>query len=182
MSTIALGVISTNQARSLYAHRIICAAANVARAANLTVPVQLRMSVITLSQANRATVHTLLADNMWCIACLCAGWCTACAGFRASFEALAAHHPDKVMLWIDIEDEAEVVGDFDIDNFPTLLIQRGTEVAFLGTIEPNQAVAHRLVQAQTKARQTIHPTHGLNGAKLAFNPDLRARLAALISG
>jgi hypothetical protein len=37
---------------------------------------------------------------------------------------LAARHPDKTFVWIDIEDQADVVGDLDVDNFPTLLMQR----------------------------------------------------------
>jgi len=139
------------------------------------------MPFINLHHANRAQVHALLADSTWCVACLCAAWCNTCGSFRSSFEALAARHPDKVMLWVDIEDEAEVVGDFDIENFPTLLIQRGTQVAFLGTIEPNAAVAHRLVEAQTRAWHGIDSDGADHRNGPASNLDLRTKLAALLS-
>jgi thioredoxin 1 len=41
-----------------------------------------------------------------------------------------------------------VVGDLDVDNFPTLLLQHGGTVAFFGTMLPDTKVADRLVQAQ----------------------------------
>ncbi|MNT73772.1 hypothetical protein D3C72_2125180 [compost metagenome] len=41
-----------------------------------------------------------------------------------------------------------MVGDLDIDNFPTLLIQREDNVAFFGTVLPDGGLAHRMVQAQ----------------------------------
>ncbi|MFL6659047.1 MAG: thioredoxin family protein, partial [Massilia sp.] len=85
----------------------------------------------------------------WIVACLCAAWCGTCASYRASFETLAERHPDKHFVWIDIEDQAEVVGDLDVDNFPTLLIQRHDVVAFFGPMLPDPALAERLLLAQT---------------------------------
>ena len=41
-----------------------------------------------------------------------------------------------------------MVGDLDVDNFPTLLIQRHDTVAFFGTMLPDPALADRLLQAQ----------------------------------
>ena len=75
-----------------------------------------------------------MADDVWVIACLCAAWCDVCRQYRSGFDTLAAQHPDKRFIWIDIEDQADVVGDMDVDNFPTLLIQRGDTVAFFGKI------------------------------------------------
>ena len=43
------------------------------------------------------------------------------------------------------------MGDLDVENFPTLLVQRGDTVAFFGTMLPDGAVADRLVQAQAEA-------------------------------
>ena len=108
------------------------------------------MPAITLTRANRAAVHALLTDQVWSVVCLCAAWCDVCTDFRSGFNLLAARHPDKILLWIDIEDEADVVGDFDVDNFPTLLVQRGDYVAFYGTIEADEAIAHRLIAAQAR--------------------------------
>ena len=106
------------------------------------------MQSLTLDQDNHARIAAALADGQWVIACLCAAWCGTCGSYRATFDALAARHPGMQFVWIDIEDQAEVVGDLDVENFPTLLVQRGDTVAFFGTVLPDLNVADRLVQAQ----------------------------------
>ena len=106
------------------------------------------MHSLTLTTDNRADVAAALAGPRWTVACLCALWCGTCGSYRATFEELAARHPDTVFVWVDIEDQADVVGDLDIDNFPTLLIQHGDHVAFFGTVLPDGGLAHRMVQAQ----------------------------------
>ncbi|MFA9216033.1 MAG: thioredoxin family protein [Sphingomonadaceae bacterium] len=108
------------------------------------------MHSLTLNPDNRADVAAAIAGDRWVVACLCAAWCGTCASYRAVFEELAARHPDKVFIWIDIEDHADVVGDLDVENFPTLLIQQHEQVAFFGTMLPDAAVAHRLLQAQSE--------------------------------
>jgi thiol-disulfide isomerase/thioredoxin len=106
------------------------------------------MHSLTLELDNRDEIASALAGDRWIVACLCAAWCGTCGTYRAAFDALAARHPDKVFLWIDIEDQADVVGDLDVENFPTLLLQRGETVAFFGTVLPDANVADRMVQAQ----------------------------------
>lgn len=105
------------------------------------------MYSLTLDQDNRATVSAALHSDRLVVACLCAAWCGTCGSYRASFETLASKHPDKVFLWVDIEDHADLVGDLDVDNFPTLLIQRHDTVAFFGTMLPDPAVADRMIQS-----------------------------------
>ena len=106
------------------------------------------MHSLTLTTENRAEIAATLAGPRWIVACLCAQWCGTCATYRATFEELAARHPDKLFVWVDIEDQAEVVGELDIENFPTLLIQQNDNVAFFGTVLPDGGLAHRMVQAQ----------------------------------
>ena len=103
----------------------------------------------TLANDNRAATLDAIASARWVVACLCAAWCGTCTSYRATFDTLAARHPDLHFVWIDIEDQADVVGDLDIDNFPTLLIQRHEVVAFFGTVLPDLALAERLIGAQT---------------------------------
>jgi thioredoxin-like negative regulator of GroEL len=107
------------------------------------------MHSLTLNSENRADVAAALAGERWIVACLCAAWCGTCASYRATFEDVAGRHPDKFFVWIDIEDHADVVGDLDVENFPTLLIQHHEQVAFFGTMLPDAGLAHRLVQAQS---------------------------------
>src|SRR5450830_2027835 len=106
------------------------------------------MHSLTLTTDNRGDIAATLASSRWTVACLCAQWCGTCGTYRTTFEELAARHPDKTFVWIDIEDQADVVGDLDIDNFPTLLIQQEDNVAFFGTVLPDGGLAHRMVQAQ----------------------------------
>lgn len=109
------------------------------------------MQSLTLESDNRAAIAAAISGDALTVACLCAAWCGTCGSYRAAFEELAARHPDKTFVWIDIEDQADIVGDLDVDNFPTLLVQRGDTVAFFGTMLPDGAVADRLVQAQAAA-------------------------------
>jgi len=108
------------------------------------------MSSLTLQPDTRAQLAQWLDGDAWVIACLCAAWCDTCRSYRDAFDELTQRHPDKRFVWIDIEDEADVVGDIDVENFPTLLIQRGDAVAFFGTVLPDAKVAERLIQAQTE--------------------------------
>ncbi len=106
------------------------------------------MQSLTLDSDNRAAIGAAIQGDSLIVACLCAAWCGTCSSYRATFEELATRHPDKTFVWIDIEDQADIVGDLDVDNFPTLLVQRGDTVAFFGTMLPDGLVADRLVQAQ----------------------------------
>ena len=106
------------------------------------------MHSLILDSTNHADVAARIKGERWVVACLCAAWCGTCGTYRAAFDMLAARHPDKQFIWIDIEDQADVVGDLDVDNFPTLLIQRHDTVAFFGTMLPDPLLADRLVKAQ----------------------------------
>ena len=108
------------------------------------------MHSLTLDLDNRDAIAAAIDGDRWVVACLCAAWCGTCGGYRAAFDSLAARHPDKVFVWIDIEDQADVVGDLDVENFPTLLLQREDTVAFFGTMLPDAAVAERLLLAQAE--------------------------------
>ncbi|MBD8531105.1 MULTISPECIES: thioredoxin family protein [unclassified Massilia] len=108
------------------------------------------MHSLTLDSSNRDQLAGAFDGGQWIVACLCAAWCGTCGGYRAAFDALAARHPDMTFVWIDIEDQADVVGDLDVDNFPTLLLQQGDTVAFFGPMLPDAQLAERLVLAQAE--------------------------------
>jgi thioredoxin 1 len=116
------------------------------------------MPSLTLTHHNHDQVVALLnkksGHESWFVACLCAAWCDTCCEYRARFDQLAARFPDLAFIWIDIEDQAEVVGDLDIDNFPTLLVQYGDIVSFMGPVLPDLQLAERLLQAQFEQNQT----------------------------
>ena len=79
------------------------------------------------------------------VACLCAEWCDTCRDYRPGFEGLAAHFPHADFVWLDIEDDSDVCGDIDVENFPTLAIYRGDALLHFGISLPQQSTVARLV-------------------------------------
>ena len=85
------------------------------------------------------------AESGWWAVCLCAEWCGTCRDYRAVFEALAQEHAGVRFVWVDIEDDAELVDELEVETFPTLLIGRGSELLFLGPVPPQLESAERLL-------------------------------------
>lgn len=106
------------------------------------------MNFLSVTADNRAPLSDWLAGDAFVAVCLCAAWCDTCNGYQEKFAELAKLHPEQRFAWIDIEDQADLVGDLDIDNFPTLLIQRADTVYFFGTVLPDAKLADRLLLAQ----------------------------------
>jgi thiol-disulfide isomerase/thioredoxin len=79
------------------------------------------------------------------VACYCAAWCDTCTLYRERFDGLAAKHPEHAFVWIDIEDHPQLLGDEDVENFPTLLIERAGDVLFFGTMLPHIQQLERLL-------------------------------------
>lgn len=102
------------------------------------------------------------------VACLCAQWCGTCREYQPGFEALNARFPDIEFAWIDIEDESDVVGDLDVENFPSIVIQRGGDVLFYGPMLPQLPLLERLIT--TFAEQSAEEAHAYAHA----NADRRA--------
>jgi thioredoxin 1 len=85
-------------------------------------------------------------ERPW-VACLCAAWCVACREYGATFAALAAKFGTAAdFAWIDIEDDADALGDLDIEDFPTLLIADATGARFFGPVMPQAQTAERLIR------------------------------------
>jgi len=91
------------------------------------------------------------------LACLCAGWCRTCDGYRPVLEAVAAEFPGLPVRWIDIEDEAELVGDIDVETFPTLLVAAAGGVRFFGPLTPQPETLRRLLRATLAADAAVLP-------------------------
>ena len=106
------------------------------------------MSSLFLVRENFSVLSEALASGKWVIACLCAGWCDVCKQYRAGFDALAPQYPEHQFVWIEIEDQSDLIGDLDVENVPTILMQRGDTVAFYGTMMPEPRQVARLLEAQ----------------------------------
>ena len=64
----------------------------------------------------------------------------------AKAQAVAAQFPQLRFVWLDVEEQEDVLGDWDVETFPTVLLGRGTQVQFLGPILPQPGVLQRLVE------------------------------------
>lgn len=87
------------------------------------------------------------AHARWLVVCLCAEWCGTCREYREPLRQVAQNFPAHAFAWIDIEDEAELAGDLDIETFPTLLVLNGAEVMFYGPVLPGEDALRRLLRA-----------------------------------
>jgi thioredoxin 1 len=85
------------------------------------------------------------------IACLCAAWCRLCDDYRAVLESLADEFDRGGVPvrwhWVDIEDEAELVGELDVETFPTIIVADDAHVRFAGPVTPQRDTLQRLLRA-----------------------------------
>ncbi|MCK9260966.1 MAG: thioredoxin family protein [Azoarcus sp.] len=82
---------------------------------------------------------------------LCAEWCGTCRSFRPVLEQLALAHPHIVFSWLDIEDEADLANDLDVETFPTLAIFRDGAPLYFGASLPLADVVAKLIRAAEAA-------------------------------
>ncbi len=87
------------------------------------------------------------------VACLCAAWCRLCDDYRAVQEQVAREFADAGVAlhwhWVDIEDEAELLGEVDVETFPTLVVAAADTVRFAGPVLPHADVLRRMLRACT---------------------------------
>lgn len=94
------------------------------------------------------------------VACLCADWCRVCDAYHETFAALRAPYEgrtDHRFIWVDIEDDAELVGDLEVETFPTLLVGVGDQLRFVGPVTPQLGTAQRLLQSAGDAAMVVSP-------------------------
>ena len=104
------------------------------------------MSVLTASSVDRQTLASRWkADGPLVVISLCAAWCHTCGEFREAFERIAVERGDVQFVWLDIEDDHEICGDIDVENFPTLAVFRGDVPVHFGVSIPQEATLARLI-------------------------------------
>jgi thioredoxin reductase (NADPH) len=95
--------------------------------------------------------HPRLATQPLIVVAFCAQWCSTCREFYPLLERIAAAHPDIVFSWADIEDDADLVGDIDVETFPTLALLRDGRILHFGASLPLEAVVKRLLHNTLRA-------------------------------
>ncbi|MAL01503.1 thioredoxin family protein [Neopusillimonas maritima] len=71
------------------------------------------------------------------VICYCAEWCDTCRQYLNDFRALAAQWPTHTFIWVDIEENPELLDEEDVENFPTVLIQDDSGNRFFGPLLPH---------------------------------------------
>ena len=98
--------------------------------------------VSTDTESPAGTIH---------IACLCAAWCRLCDEYRAVFDQVVGDWAGGRSVrrhWVDIEDEADLLGELDIETFPTLVVtDRHGALRFAGAITPQPEALQRLLRS-----------------------------------
>ncbi|WP_245150638.1 thioredoxin family protein [Pollutimonas harenae] len=94
------------------------------------------------------------------VVCYCAAWCDTCTEYRPGFNALAGKLPQHTFIWVDIEENPELLGDEDVENFPTLLIQDRRGSLFFGTLLPHISHLERLIGSLDEHSPLIEPSPG----------------------
>ena len=91
------------------------------------------------------------------VVCLCADWCGLCRDYRELFTRMAARYPAFKFAWLDVEDEAALAGDFDIETFPTLLLADAGGTRFFGALTPQPQTLSRLLDSLRDASLQTTP-------------------------
>lgn len=85
------------------------------------------------------------------VACLCASWCGTCRDYQARFESMRSLYPNAQLVWVDIEDKADIVDPVDLEDFPTLLISKAGQLTFFGVITPQKETLERMLSVKLDA-------------------------------
>jgi thiol-disulfide isomerase/thioredoxin len=125
------------------------------------------MPALNLDTDAVAIADRLSHADMPLVACLCAQWCGTCRDYQVAFDQLAERHPEFCFVWIDIETHADQLDDFDVENFPTILIEDAHTRRFFGTVLPHARIVERMLVDLTALQDT------------SGTPRLRALLCAV---
>jgi len=111
------------------------------------------MRNICINPENLPKIQRQLQQTSWLVACLCAQWCDTCMAYQSLFQALSEQHPEICFVWLDIEDQSELVDEIDIENFPTILIQHEQHNLFFGPTLPDTSLLERMLMSFKQSRE-----------------------------
>lgn len=101
----------------------------------------------------------------WFAACFCAEWCGVCRGWRAAFDEVQAALPGWRFRWVDVEDEEDIMQDFDVETFPLVLVAKDGVLRHFAPVDPSVA-ALRALLARLQARENDEPPRDAEGSAL----------------
>lgn len=101
--------------------------------------------------------EALLSCSVTWVVCLCADWCGLCRDYHELFAQMAGRYPGFRFAWLDIEDQADLVGEIDVETFPTLLMADAQGTRFFGPLTPQANTLSRLLDSLASASLQIVP-------------------------
>ena len=104
------------------------------------------MAVLNLTSAQ---FEETIANNEMIIFDFWAEWCGPCKQFGPVFEEVAAKHPDIVFAKVNVEEEQELAGMFQVRSIPTIALMREKVVVYAN---PGALPASNLEQAVQQLR------------------------------
>ncbi len=84
-------------------------------------------NIIELTQANFDEAlerHSFLLIDFW------APWCAPCKAFAEVIKQVAPHYPEVVFGSLNIEDQEQLAGEFDVRSIPRVMILRHRTVVY----------------------------------------------------
>lgn len=97
-----------------------------------------------------ATIR-IVSQSVVDVACLCAAWCDLCGAYAPVFAQVTSELAASGLVvrrhWIDIEDDAELVGNVNVQTFPTVIVADAGNVRFAGPVTPQPDTLRRLLRA-----------------------------------
>ena len=106
---------------------------------------------------NSPTAEPRLSPPATWVVCLCADWCGLCRDYERVFAQMAAHYPAFRFVALDIEDQADLVGDIDVETFPTVLMADAQGTRFFGPLTPQASTLSRLLDSLQENSLQIAP-------------------------
>ena len=112
------------------------------------------MAVINLTSAQ---FEETIANNEIVIFDFWAEWCGPCKQFAPVFEDISEKHPNIVFAKVNVEEEQELAGMFQVRSIPTLVFMRDKIVVFSnpGAI-PGSALEEGIKQLNDLDMEQVH--------------------------
>ncbi|MBH1957532.1 MAG: thioredoxin family protein [Burkholderiales bacterium] len=107
--------------------------------------------------SDSSSTELSMTDSVTWVVCLCADWCGLCRDYQAVMAQMAGRYPAFRFAWLDIEDQADLVGDIDVETFPTVLMADAQGTRFFGPLTPQANTLARLLDSLQSASLQSSP-------------------------
>lgn len=112
------------------------------------------------SEPPGADTRPLASADLWVI-CLCADWCHICRQMQSALADDRRLSSVVRWLWVDIEEHADLLGDLEVETFPTYLIGRHDDVLLYAPGPTQSEAIMSYVMPYATGRMTAAPVSRL---------------------